>query len=461
MPVVLAVVLILLVVGSLVFHFLSPWTFTEIATQWSLIDTTVDITFIVCGIVFVLVNLFTAYCVIKFRHRPGHKAHYEPESHKLEIFLTVFTSIGVALMLAPGLVAWGDFVRVPEGAMQVEALGRQWHWSYRFPGEDGVFGNTDVRQMSPDNPLGVDPADGAGQDDVIVSQPILHLPLGQDTHLLLRSTDVLHNYTVPQFRVKMDLVPGMVTYQWFTPTVIGTYEVLCEELCGVGHFAMRSKVVVDSVEDFADWLDAQPTFAETEARPVGDAARGVTAFLACTACHGPQGQGVAPTGDATANNGPKLAGQDTWYLRRQILNFQAQRRGPENPVSQPMMGMALTLASPQTLEDALAHIATLPDEPAAPTILGDTEHGRELYQTCGLCHGDAGQGNWAMNAPRLAGMSDWYLRRQLVNFRQEDPAARRGSHPEDIYGDQMNLIGVMLKTDSAMDDVIAYINTLP
>jgi cytochrome c oxidase subunit 2 len=463
MPVVLAIVIVLLVAGSLLFHFMSPWYFTEIASQWNLIDTTVDITFIVCGIVFVLVNLFTAYCVIKFRHRPGHKAHYEPESHKLEIWLTAGTSVGVALMLAPGLIAWGDFVRVPEGAMQVEALGRQWHWSYRFPGADGVFGVTDVRQVSVDNPMGIDPADGAGQDDILVSQPVLHLPLGQDTHMLLRSTDVLHNFTVPQFRVKMDLVPGMVTYQWFTPTVAGTYDVLCEELCGVGHFAMRSKVIVEPENDFADWLDAQPTFAETQSRPLGDAARGAATFAVCTACHGTQGQGSAPAAGQpiTGNNAPKLAGLDAWYMRRQISNFQTQRRGTEDPVAIAMAPMATLLASPQTLEDVLAHIATLPDEPAAPTIAGDVEHGRELFQTCGLCHGETGQGNWAMNAPRLAGMSDWYLKRQLVNFRQEDAAARRGGHPEDIYGDQMKLVGVMLKNDRAIDDVIAYINTLP
>ena len=104
MPVVLAIVLFVLVVSSLLFHFLSPWTFTEIATQWDLIDTTVDITFIVCGIVFVLVNLFTAYCVIKFRHRPGHKAHYEPESHKLEIWLThLVVVVFVAFALYPEL----------------------------------------------------------------------------------------------------------------------------------------------------------------------------------------------------------------------------------------------------------------------------------------------------------------------------------------------------------------------
>lgn len=461
MPVVLAIVLFLLVVGSLLFHFLSPWQFTEIASQWDLIDTTVDITFVVCGIVFVLVNLFTAYCVIKFRHRPGHKAHYEPESHKLEFWLTVGTSIGVALMLAPGLIAWGDFVRVPEGAMQVEALGKQWSWSYRLPGNDGQFGNTDVRQMTADNPLGIDPADPAGQDDVVVTAPIVHLPLGQDTHMLLRSTDVLHNFTVPQFRVKMDLVPGMVTYQWFTPTVAGTYEVLCEELCGVGHFAMRSKVIVESEAEFATWLDAQPTFAETQARPVGDATRGATSFSVCLACHGNQGQGNPPTDQPlVGTNGPKLTGLEPWYLRRQIENFKSGIRGTEDLVAQQMMAMSQTLATPQSVEDVIAYIGTLPDEAAARTVAGDVNRGRSLYQTCGLCHGARGDGNWSTNAPRLTGMSDWYLKRQLEKFREADPTARRGGHPADIFGDQMNLLSVMLKDDRAIDDVIAYINTL-
>jgi cytochrome c oxidase subunit 2 len=303
--------------------------------------------------------------------------------------------------------------------------------------------------------MGIDAADGAGQDDIVVAQPILHLPLGQDTHLLLRSTDVLHNYTVPQFRVKMDLVPGMVTYQWFTPTVVGTYEVLCEELCGVGHFAMRSKVMVESEEDFADWLDAQPSFAETQARPAGDATRGAATYSVCLACHGANGEGTQLL------NAPKLAGQEDWYLRRQIANYRNGRRGTEDPIAQQMAAMAAVLATPQTVEDVLAHIATLPDAPATTTLAGNVERGRNLWQTCGLCHGAAGQGNWSMNAPRLAGMSDWYLRRQIVNFRAEDRAQRRGGHPEDIYGDQMNLITVMLKNESAIDDVIAYINTLP
>jgi len=462
MPLALAVVIVLLVVGSLIFHFASPWYFTEIASNWGMIDFTVDITFWVCGIVFVAVNLFTAYCIIKFRHRPGHKAHYEPESHKLEVILTVITSVGVAAMLAPGLLAWGDFVRVPDDAMQVEAVGKQWHWSYRLPGADGEFGNTNIRAMTPDNPLGVDPNDPAGQDDIIVNEPIVHLPVGQNTHMLLRSTDVLHNFTVPQFRVKMDLVPGMVTYQWFEPTVPGTYEVLCEELCGVGHFAMRSKVVVDSEEGFENWLDGQPTFAETQDRPVGDATRGATSYAVCLACHGANGQGndPQPGADLTGQNGPKLAGQEPWYLRRQIANFQSGRRGSQDLISQQMAAMSAVLTTPGVVEDVIAYIGTFPDESAETSITGDVARGRDLYTTCGLCHGKDGHGNWNANAPRLAGMSDWYLERQLRLFKESDPAARRGGHADDIYGDQMNMLAGMLKDESAINDVIAYINTL-
>lgn len=463
MPLALAVVIILLVIGSLVFHFASPWYFTEIASDWGEIDVTVDITFWVTGIVFVLVNLFTAWCIIKYRHKPGHKAHYEPESHKLEIWLTVITSVGVAAMLAPGLLAWGKFVNVPDDALQVEALGKQWSWSYRFPGVDGQFGNSDVRQMTPDNPLGVDINDPAGQDDVIVTQPILHLPLDQPAHVLLRSTDVLHNFTVPQFRVKMDLVPGMVTYQWFKPIRAGSYEVLCEELCGVGHFAMRSKVIVETQDEFDSWLDAQPTFAESQARPVGSAERGAALYPVCLACHGADGAGTAPAPGAelTGTNGPKIAGQEDWYLRRQIANFQSGRRGTEDVISQQMAAMATTLSSAQAVEDVIAYIDTFEDRPAETTIVGDADRGRQLWQTCGLCHGTNGEGNWSANAPRLAGMSDWYLARQLELFKADDRAERRGGHPEDIYGDQMNLLAGMLKDETAIDDVIAYINTLP
>ncbi|MCH8059028.1 MAG: cytochrome-c oxidase, partial [Proteobacteria bacterium] len=133
----LAIVLILLVLGSLVFHFVSPWTFTPIASNWGAIDLTVDITFWVTGFVFVAVNLFMAYAIFRYRHREGIKADYEPENKKLEIWLTVITTIFVAAMLAPGLIVWAKFVVPPENAIEIEAIGQQWKWTFRLPGEDG------------------------------------------------------------------------------------------------------------------------------------------------------------------------------------------------------------------------------------------------------------------------------------------------------------------------------------
>jgi cytochrome c oxidase subunit II len=102
---VVAVALIFLVVGSILFHYLSPWYFTPIASNWDAIDETVTITFWVTGFVFVTVNLFMAYCVWRYRHRKGIKAHYEPESKKLEGALILGTTVGVIAMLAPGLFA--------------------------------------------------------------------------------------------------------------------------------------------------------------------------------------------------------------------------------------------------------------------------------------------------------------------------------------------------------------------
>jgi cytochrome c oxidase subunit 2 len=459
----LAVVLVVLVIGSLIFHFASQhygWYFTDVASNWGTIDTTVDITFWVCGIVFVAVNLFTAYCVWRFRARPGNKAHYEPESAKLEIALTAFTAVGVALMLTPGLFVWADFVQVPEDAATVEVVGKQWHWSFRLPGADNELGASDVRHMSVDNPLGVDPSDPAGQDDIIIASPILHLPLDQPVRTLLRSTDVLHNFTVTQFRVKMDLVPGLVTYQWFTPTVAGTYEILCEELCGTGHFAMRGKVVVDEPAAYQAWLANQPTFAQTQARPVGNAAAGQTTYGFCTACHGSQGEGNAQEGI----NAPKIAGLDSWYIRRQLVAYQTGVRAspldengqPRDPLGTRMPPMAQLVADPATRENVLAYIAALPNNPPTPTLSGDLERGRALYFTCSTCHGAEGQGRWGTNAPRLAGMSDWYLERQLRLFK----SGLRGGHPDDIYGDQMNLVANVLVGENAIRDVVAYINTL-
>jgi cytochrome c oxidase subunit 2 len=257
-----AVILILVALGSVLFHVLSPWWWTPIASNWQYIDDTISITFWITGFVFTAVILFMAYCVYRFRHREGHRAAYEPESARLEWWLTMVTALGVAAMLAPGLFVWQRFVRVPDGASEFEVVGQQWLWSFRLPGKDGRLGAAETANVSPDNPLGLKPDDPYGQDDVVIQGDDLHLPLGEPLKVLLRSIDVLHDFYVPEFRAKMDMVPGIVTYFWFTPTRVGTYEILCFELCGLGHPGMRGVVVVDEPGDYQAWLNNQPTFAQ-------------------------------------------------------------------------------------------------------------------------------------------------------------------------------------------------------
>lgn len=257
---IVAIVIFLLVIGSVAFHFLSPWQMTPIASNWGSIDTALMITFVICGAVFTALNLFMAYSIYRFRHRKGGKAHYEPENDKLERRLTFWTALGIVLMLAPGLAAWNEYINVPDDAMVVEAVGSQWQWNFRYPGEDGVLGAVATAHISPDNPYGVNPNDPWGQDDILVEGGEAHFPLNRPVKVVTRSNDVLHNFYVPQFRAKMDLVPGTVTYLWLTPTRTGTFEILCAEYCGVGHHVMRGYVVVEEETSFEQWLSEYPTF---------------------------------------------------------------------------------------------------------------------------------------------------------------------------------------------------------
>lgn len=447
-----AVVLILLVIGTVIFHFASPWWFTPIASNWGMIDTTVIITFWVTGVVFIAVNLFMAYAVVKYRHHKDQRAHYEPENKKLETWLTVITTIGVALMLAPGLFVWAKVIDVPDGANEIEVVGQQWHWSYRYPGEDGQFGQVDQKLISRENPFGLIPEDPAGQDDVLVSSPVVHFPVDQPVKLLLRSKDVLHDFAVAEFRLKMDLVPGMVTYFWLEPTVIGEYDILCEELCGIGHHTMQGRVVVQSQEDFEAWLATQPTFAETQSRPAGDPVAGQALYAVCSACHGAEGEGNQLV------NAPKLAGQERTYLERQLHNYKNGIRGTAegDTLGQQMVGMVATLVDDKAVRDVVAYIETLPDTRPQATITGDAENGKSFYTTCQFCHGPEGQGYWTMNAPRLSGMSDWYMADQIRKFRD----GIRGHHRADLYGKQMAMMADLFQEEQTVDDIVAYLNEL-
>ena len=447
-----AVALILLVIGSVAFHFLSPWWLTPLASNWDAIDFTINLTFWVTGIVFVAVNLFMAYAVIRYRHKDGVRAHYEPENAKLENWLIGITTVGVVAMLAPGLFVWAQFVEVPEGATEFEVVGQQWHWSFRFPGEDGVMGTTDARLMTNENPFGMNPEDPNGQDDVLIFNSEVHLPLDVPVKVLLRAKDVIHDFAVPQFRVKMDMVPGLVSYVWLTPTRSGTFDILCMELCGIAHFTMRGKVVVETQEKFDAWLAGHPTYAEHAAKLPGDPEAGRALYAICSACHGVQGEGNA------ALNSPKIAGQGAWYMKRQIQYYRSGVRGshPDDIYGRQMAPMALTLTNEAAIDNVIAYVQTLPDNAPEATVEGDVEHGERIFRVCANCHGHDGMGIQALNAPRQAGMSDWYLVTQLKNFK----ARIRGSHEKDMYGIQMQLMADILHDDEDINDLVAYVNTL-
>ncbi len=269
-----AIVVVLVALGSLLFHLFTPWWSTEIASNWGSMDLTIDITFWITGPAYILILLFTAFCIYKFHAKVGkneaapesnHKAAYDPENKKLEWWLTVGTTVGVAGLLAPGLIVWNSYVTVPEEAVEIEVLGQQWQWGYRYPGADGKLGTSDATLVNGDNPFGLILDDPNGQDDILVEGDDLHLQLDQPVNVLLRSLDVLHDFYVPQFRAKMDMVPGLVTFFWMTPTRTGTFDILCAELCGSGHYAMRGTVVVDEKADYDAWLSEQQTFAQFRA----------------------------------------------------------------------------------------------------------------------------------------------------------------------------------------------------
>ncbi|MED5437473.1 MAG: cytochrome-c oxidase, partial [Pseudomonadota bacterium] len=234
----------LVLAGSILFHLFSPWWWTPIASNWGGIDFIIELTFAITGFVFAAVIGFMIYCLYKFKKVPGRRGEYEPENKKTEVTLTVLTTIGVIALLAPGLIVWDEYVSPPDDVMPVEVMGQQWFWSFRLPGEDGILGTSDARNINSENPFGLNPNDPNGQDDILIEGDDLHLLIDQPVKVLLRSIDVLHNFYVPLFRGKMDMVPGMITYYWFTPEKVGEYEILCAELCGVGHHAMRGYVSV-------------------------------------------------------------------------------------------------------------------------------------------------------------------------------------------------------------------------
>ncbi|GIT07037.1 MAG: cytochrome c [Pseudomonadota bacterium] len=189
-----------------------------------------------------------------------------------------------------------------------------------------------------------------------------------------------------------------------------------------------------------------------QASATGDAAKGKARYAVCQACHGVDGMGNK------ALNSPKIAGQEPWYLERQLKNFKAGIRGadPKDKYGMQMRPMALTLADDQSIRDMAAYVSSIPVERAVvKTIKGDLEAGKAAYVMCQACHGSAGEGNKMLNSPKLAGLQDWYVARQLKNFK----LGIRGTKSGDMFGMQMRPMAMSLANDKAINNVAAYIAT--
>jgi len=204
----------------------------------------------------------------------------------------------------------------------------------------------------------------------------------------------------------------------------------------------------DSAVAAPDSAVAAPDSANT----APDIATGKARYIICAACHGMQGEGNIFV------NAPKLAGQAGWYLERQVKNYQQGVRGSDaaDTFGQQMAPMAIMMGDAAEINNIVAYITSLPMADAPPTISGDLSRGKDLFNSCKSCHGPQGLGMQALNAPRLSGIDDWYLVRQLENYKR----GIRGSHPQDVYGKQMAQMADVLRDDQDIRDVVAYINTL-
>lgn len=260
MALAVAVTLITLIsVGIFWSHY---WWFPiDISKHGYAIDHQLNLTFIITGVVFVLAQLGLAYFVWRYRDRgDDRKATYSHGNTGLEVIWTLACAIlfiGLNLM---GYHIWAGihFTGAAPGALKVEVLSQQFAWYFRYPGPDGVFGPTHVEKVddATGNFLGLDrDHDPASRDDIVTAT--LAVPVNREVELVLRSKDVIHSFFVRELRMKQDLVPGMEIPIHFTATKAGRYEIVCSQLCGLGHYKMRAFFEVMSESDFEKWLQSQ------------------------------------------------------------------------------------------------------------------------------------------------------------------------------------------------------------
>lgn len=229
------------------------------------------ITIIITGVVFFITQILLFWFSFRYQESDKRKAYYFANNNKLELVWTGVPAITLTILVVFGLKYWFKFTAdAPKNAQLIEITGHQFGWEIRYPGKDGILGrkNYKLTDAAKNNSLGVDWADAASHDDIHVPTT-MHVVVNRPVKLVINSQDVIHDVGLPQFRLKMDAVPGTPTTMWFTPIVTTkemakrtknpdfVYEISCDQMCGKGHFTMRGVIVVETEKEYREWMIKQ------------------------------------------------------------------------------------------------------------------------------------------------------------------------------------------------------------
>jgi cytochrome c oxidase subunit 2 len=254
----LALLLVTLVVATTYIFVARIWPMPPAITRvghW--IDGQYSLTLWITGIIFILAQLALAWVVFKYRDH-GQKVHFVRGSHKLEVVWTTATTVLFMAMGAMAVHSWAQvhFTAPQPDALQIGVMAEQFTWNFRYAGPDGQFAPTAPKYYNDSlgNPFGIN-QDSKDKDDIV--SPILVVPVNHEVELRMDSKDVIHSFYVRELRIKQDVVPGMIIPIHFTPLEIGRYELVCAQLCGMGHNRMHSYLQVVSEADFQKWLKQQ------------------------------------------------------------------------------------------------------------------------------------------------------------------------------------------------------------
>ncbi|HEY6968575.1 MAG TPA: cytochrome C oxidase subunit II [Candidatus Angelobacter sp.] len=264
MALALLLALLLITLISVYLFFVHPWWFPAVvALHGAVLDRQFSTALWVLGGLFVAGQLLLAFSI--FRARSKRPVIYSRGNWRFEISWTVLVACLFFWFNITGERVWSEIKIHPAATdpVQVEVTGAQFQWYFRYPGPDGRWGRTDaVKFAKPNegNPLGIDPDDPAGKDDIVSAS--LVLPVNRDVDLTLRAQDVIHSVFIPAMRFKQDAVPGMSIHAYLRPLHTGTFEIACSQLCGLGHYRMRATVKVVSEQEFKEWLKLRQSVTE-------------------------------------------------------------------------------------------------------------------------------------------------------------------------------------------------------